>query len=211
MFCPTCGSRIPDDARFCGVCGVKINRPGAAPVPPAQPAPAQPGSVRPTAPVPAPFSAPGVRMPASVRLAAPGSTYELIRLVPLASGVLALVALVLPMFGVGFLGFSGSMNGINMVFGGEVLGYSIDGDPFNLLLLVPGVLGLVSALVLHGRVARVAAIVGGAFGLLLVMALGSSVVDSSVGELQIGFWLFALASIALLASSVAGIVLDKRA
>ena len=98
-----------------------------------------------------------------------------------------------------------------MVFGGEVLGYSIDGDPFNLLLLVPGVLGLVSALVLHGRVARVAAIVGGAFGLLLVMALGSSVVDSSVGELQIGFWLFALASIALLASSVAGIVLDKRA
>ena len=53
MFCAKCGSKLPEDTRFCGACGGMVARPAApqaAPPVPPQPVPAQP--------VPAPAAAP---------------------------------------------------------------------------------------------------------------------------------------------------------
>lgn len=195
MFCPNCGSTIADDARFCGTCGTKIDRPAAMPRPTASP--------RPSAPV-AP-AAPRIKVPTAANASA------LWDHLPLISSVAALVALLLPMFGMGIFGLSASMSGFSMIFGGEMLGSSYDGELANLALLAPGVLGLVSALALRGRAANVAGIAGGVIGVLLTLLLGSVASDTSVGELQIGFWLFALASVALVVAQVRGLVFRGRA
>ena len=48
MFCANCGNELPEGARFCGDCGVKIE-----PVQPAYAASAEPAPVRPAPPPPA--------------------------------------------------------------------------------------------------------------------------------------------------------------
>ena len=40
MFCPTCGSQLPEDAQFCGSCGTQLGEQGLYPVPAAGPMPA---------------------------------------------------------------------------------------------------------------------------------------------------------------------------
>jgi uncharacterized protein (AIM24 family)/RNA polymerase subunit RPABC4/transcription elongation factor Spt4 len=50
MFCTTCGSRMAEDANFCGVCGTRILRAAAPPPAPSPaPAPAVPAQAAPTA------------------------------------------------------------------------------------------------------------------------------------------------------------------
>lgn len=38
MFCPNCGKQLPDDAKFCGGCGNRLEAPQQAPAAPAAPA-----------------------------------------------------------------------------------------------------------------------------------------------------------------------------
>lgn len=189
MFCPNCGSTIADDASFCGICGARIEHPAAAPRRDERPRPGSPVPPR--------------RTPSA-------SSDALLGHAPLVASVLALVALVLPMCGTGFLGFSESMSGLNMIFGGEAFGHSYDGDLSNLLLLAPGILGLVGTFLVHGRVALVTRTVGGALGVLLVLVLGTAASESEGYELQIGFWLLLLASIALIVLSVRDLVTGTR-
>lgn len=190
MFCPNCGSTIADDASFCGICGARIERAAAAPRRDERPRQGSPVPPR--------------RTPAA-------GADALLDHAPLIASVLALVALALPMCGTGFLGFSESMSGLDMIFGGEAFGHSYDGDLSNLLLLVPGVLGLVGTLLAHGRAALVTRAVGGALGVLLVLILGSAASESGDYDLQVGFWLLLLASVALVALSVRGLVAGARA
>ena len=76
MFCPSCGASVPDNARFCGACGARLEptAPTAAPptppvVAPVPPSPASASAVVPAvAPVPRPLASSSV----SVSSAVPG-------------------------------------------------------------------------------------------------------------------------------------------
>lgn len=66
MFCPSCGSQVPDESKFCPSCGASFNSPAAAAQPAATPQPTE-------APVPgtSPVSAPPVPSAAPAGAAAP--------------------------------------------------------------------------------------------------------------------------------------------
>ena len=71
MFCPYCGTKLPDGAAFCGSCGRPLTqqpaaepKPAAADVPPAATAAPTTPAPAPTAPTPAPAAAPTTPAPA---------------------------------------------------------------------------------------------------------------------------------------------------
>lgn len=105
MFCPQCGTQVPDGSGFCPACGASLAigapepppapaaQPPAPPTPPAppiapappQPAASQPTAVQPTVPLPAP---PLAAVAAPAALVAPGSPYPK---APLGGRLLALI------------------------------------------------------------------------------------------------------------------------
>lgn len=100
MFCPGCGAKIDDGARFCPVCGQQIQAATAAPAhtaAPAQPAPAaqpvsaaqpQPGSAFATAPA----------MHAAAPASAVHPALSVTRIIPCALAVIAIVFSFMPWF-----------------------------------------------------------------------------------------------------------------
>lgn len=181
MFCPKCGSQIPDNSIFCDKCGTRV--------------------VSPTTP-----SQGNNKMPLAMNV----DKNQLLELAPLIASVAAIVALFLPMIGVSFFDFSDSASGFNFIFGGEILGQTYEGDFANMLLLAPGVLGLIGTCALHDRPAQIVSIVGGAIGIFTLLIIGSAATPESDATLQIGYWLLFLASVALIALGVYSLVSSKR-
>lgn len=94
MFCPGCGAKIDDGARFCPVCGQQIQAATAAP---AQPAPAaQPVPAAQPQPGPAFAAAPAMRAAAPVSVAQPA--LSITRIIPCALAVIAIVLSFMPWF-----------------------------------------------------------------------------------------------------------------
>lgn len=100
MFCPGCGAKIDDGARFCPVCGQQIQTATAAPAraaAPAQSAPAaQPVSAAQPQPGPAFAAAPAMRAAAPVSVAQPA--LSITRIIPCALAVIAIVLSFMPWF-----------------------------------------------------------------------------------------------------------------
>ena len=96
MFCPGCGAKIDDGARFCPVCGQQIQAATAAP---AQPAPA-------AQPVPAaqPQLGPAFAAAPAMHAAAPASAVHpalsVTRIIPCALAVVAIVLSFMPWFSI---------------------------------------------------------------------------------------------------------------
>lgn len=94
MFCPGCGAKIDDGARFCPVCGQQIQAATAAP---AQPAPAaQPVSAAQPQPGPAFAAAPVMHAAAPVSVAQP--VLSITRIIPCALAVIAIALSFMPWF-----------------------------------------------------------------------------------------------------------------
>lgn len=108
MFCPGCGAKIDDGARFCPVCGQQIQAataaPGhaAAPAQPqhaAQPAPtAQPAPAAQPQPGPAFAAAPAMHAAAPVPAAQPA--LPITRIIPCALAIIAIILSFMPWFNI---------------------------------------------------------------------------------------------------------------
>lgn len=100
MFCPGCGAKIDDGARFCPVCGQQIQTATAAPAraaAPAQSAPAaQPVSAAQPQPGPAFAAAPAMHAAAPVSVAQPA--LSITRIIPCTLAVIAIVLSFMPWF-----------------------------------------------------------------------------------------------------------------
>lgn len=93
MFCPGCGAKIDDGARFCPVCGQQIQAATAAPAP--APAPAQPTPA--AQPVPAAQPQPGPAF-AAAPASAVHPALSIARIIPCALAVVAIVLSFMPWF-----------------------------------------------------------------------------------------------------------------
>ena len=94
MFCPGCGAKIDDGARFCPVCGQQIQAATAAPA--RATAPAQPVSAAQPQPGPAFAAAPAVHAAAPVSVAQPA--LSITRIIPCVLAVVAIVLSFMPWF-----------------------------------------------------------------------------------------------------------------
>lgn len=182
MFCPKCGNQIPDGSKFCPKCGSQL---GQAPAPAA----AQPAA--------SPYVAP-------VR-ATPGT--DVLKIGRIVAAAVAIIAFFLPIVSFGAFGISASMSPMQMATGTQVMGFDMDGQAENFLFLAIGVLALVLAL-LPGRAGAIGGIVSGVLtiGFLLLwqsQAIGDA---GSYATLEIGFYLYILAGLALAALGIASLV-----
>lgn len=102
MFCPGCGAKIDDGARFCPVCGQQIQAATAAPAHAA--APAQPQHAAQPAPAVQPQLAPAFAAAPAMHAAAPVSAVRpalsITRIIPCALAIIAIILSFMPWFSV---------------------------------------------------------------------------------------------------------------
>ena len=189
MFCPSCGAENPEGARFCSVCGA-----GFGP----RPVPTRPAGAAPFA---RPQGRPATR--AGVPLAS-FLTPDLVRKVALGSSAAIVLAFFLPLASLDWA--DASISGMQMAFGAKVAGMRVEGDPTNVLLLICGVAGLASTLLLGGRARCAGQVASGALeALLLAVIAGSEAFAGGGLEAGVGLWLAALAALALAAAGAWGL------
>lgn len=102
MFCPGCGAKIDDGARFCPVCGQQIQAATAAPTHAA--APAQPQHAAQPAPAVQPQPGPAFAAAPAMHAAAPVSAVHpalsITRIIPCALAIIAIILSFMPWFSV---------------------------------------------------------------------------------------------------------------
>lgn len=102
MFCPGCGAKIDDGARFCPVCGQQIQAATAAPAHAA--APAQPQHAAQPAPAVQPQPGPAFAGAPAMHTAAPVSAVRpalsITRIIPCALAIIAIILSFMPWFSV---------------------------------------------------------------------------------------------------------------
>lgn len=102
MFCPGCGAKIDDGARFCPVCGQQIKAATAAPAHAA--APAQPQHAAQPTPTVQPQPAPAFAAAPAMHAVAPASAVRpalsITRIIPCALAIIAIILSFMPWFSV---------------------------------------------------------------------------------------------------------------
>lgn len=211
MFCPKCGAKNEDGAKFCGACGAPIPQPESTPAPGTQPAGAPaPGQVPGPVPGPAPTPSP-ISGGASQLGNLAGNLGGILPLARIIAGAVMIVCFFLPLYSLAGLI---SVSAMQMTFGIDFYGSHLDGSFENVLFLVAGILVLVAAFAVKGKPGDILTIVGGALSFILVIAVASAANDQMGGYLTvdyaIGAWLYILAGIACIAIGVLSMVGSKK-
>lgn len=217
MFCPKCGTKNADEAKFCVECGAALpSRPQASAAAPQATTPQASPSPQPTgAPTsqPNPFATPkqqanpfGANAPA-VLSSLPSDPVMLAGLV---AGVVMVISFFLPLVGLSAFGHSYSMSGFGMTFGSKYL----SGEFTNIVYLIPGIAALlVGLLVKKPQPRAIAQIVIGAITIIAFLAFMGYVNDNTygVGKMSLAFYLFIICAIVLIACGIKTILDNKKA
>lgn len=187
MFCPKCGSQVPDGTRFCPSCGAKLSA--------AAPTPGAPATGPATTPV------------------AGGGALPLARVVRLVAAAAMIVSFFLPLAGMSVLGHDFSFSAFQGAFGMEFMGSHFEGDLEFALFVIPGIAALLSALLAKAKVGDILAIVCGA-AIVVLLWLNMSEANDMLGgyvdiDMLVGGWLYLISGIASIAGGVMGLVTDK--
>lgn len=206
MFCPKCGAKNEDGAKFCGACGAPIPQPASAPAPDAQPAGAPaPGQVPGPVPGPVPGSAPTpspIASGASQLGSLAGNIGGILPLARIIAGAVLVIAFFLPFYSIyGIF----DMSPMQMTFGVDFYGSHIDGEIRNLYYLIPGIGTLIAAFVYKNKQGDIATLAAGVLGLIfLFITLEDGV------SLAFGGWLYVLASIVCIAIGALQLIANRK-
>lgn len=215
MFCPKCGTKNADEAKFCVECGATLpSRPQApAATQPTQTPASAPQPTGAPAPQPNPFAAPkqqanpfGANAPA-VLSSLPSDPFALAGIV---AAIVMVISYFLPLVGVSVYGFSYSMSGFNMTFGGKYF----SGEFTNVIYLVPGIAALlVGLLVKKPQPRAIAQIAIGAITIVAFLAFMGYINEETygVGKMSLAFYLFIICGIVLVACGIKAILDNKKA
>lgn len=194
MFCPQCGAENKNEAKFCSSCGAPIEaRHQAA----AAAAAANAANAQPNTPTGAPTAAP-----------APAKKERAYDVVGAALGAVLLIGFFLPVIGASGFGISVSISASGLAFGND---YGLT-EPLAFFLIVPGIVALALAFLLKPIFARGAAFAGvGAVSLIALIALQNYINSQTMGivNMQLGYYVLLLASVALLAWGVK-LIMDAK-
>ena len=184
MFCPKCGNQIPDGSRFCPKCGNQFATAAA------------PQSAQPAA-QPSPYAAKPVS-------ATPAT--DVLKIARIVAAAVAIIAFFLPIVSIGAFGISASMSPMQMATGANVMGFDMDGQAENFLFLVIGIAALVVAF-LPNRAGGIGSIVVGVIMVAFLLLWQGQALDGagSYATLGIGFYLYIIAGIALVALGIAAL------
>lgn len=215
MFCPKCGTKNADEAKFCVECGTTLPSRPQAPAA-ARPAQAPASAPQPTgapAPQPNPFATPkqqanpfGANAPA-VLSSLPSDPVMFAGLV---AGFVMVISFFLPLVSLSAFGYSYSMSGFGMTFGSKYL----SGEFTNIVFLIPGIAALlVSLLVKKPQPRAIAQIAIGAITIIAFLAFMGYVNDNTygVGKMSLAFYLFIICAIALIVCGIKTILDSKKA
>lgn len=215
MFCPKCGTKNADEAKFCVECGATLpSRPQApaAAQPTQTPAPAPQPTGAPK-PQPNPFDAPkqqanpfGANAPA-VLSSLPSDPFALAGIV---AGVVMVISYFLPLVGVSVYGFSYSMSCFNMTFGSKYA----SGVFADVIFLAPGIAALLVALLVKKPQPRaIAQIAIGAITIIAFLAVMRYINAETYGiaQMSLAFYLFIICGIVLVACGIKTILDSKKA
>lgn len=217
MFCPKCGTKNADEAKFCVECGTTLpSRPQASAAAPQATAPQASQSPQPTGAStsqPNPLAAPkqqanpfGANAPA-VLSSLPSDPVMFAGLV---AGFVMVISFFLPLVSLSAFGYSYSMSGFGMTFGSKYL----SGEFTNIVFLIPGIAALlVSLLVKKPQPRAIAQIVIGAITTIAFLAFMGYVNDNTygVGKMSLAFYLFIICAIALIVCGIKTILDNKKA
>lgn len=222
MFCPKCGTKNADEAKFCVECGTTLPSRPQAPAA-AQPAQAPASAPQPTgapAPQPNPFATPkqqanpfGANAPA-VLSSLPSDPVMFAGLV---AGFVMVISYFLPLVGVSVYGFSYSMSCFNMTFGSKYA----NGVFADVIFLAPGIAALLVALLVKKPQPRAIAQI--AIGVITIIAflvvMGHLLAVMSyinaetygIAQMSLAFYLFIICGIVLVACGIKTILDSKKA
>lgn len=202
MFCPKCGSQLPDDAKFCGNCGAQIQAPAAAT--------SAPGTSSAPGTTPTPNATPNTFASSTSSARVASNNAALLRMAKLIAGAVMLVSFFLPLYGIASLI---NVSAMQMTFGITIMGSHIDGEFINVLFLAPGILCLVGTLVFKEKQGSILNIIGG-LGAILLVFLISNQANAEMGgyisvNFELGAWLYIIAGIVSIVGGVLDLVSSK--
>lgn len=213
MFCPKCGTKNADEAKFCVQCGATLSSRPQAPAA-AQPAQAPASAPQPTgapAPQPNPFAAPkqqanpfGANAPA-VLSSLPSDPFALAGIV---AGVVLILSVFLPLVNLSAFGYSCSISALDLV------GMKSGVVNSNLIFLVPGIAALLVTFLVKKPMPRaIAQIVIGVITIIFFIFFFHSMRDESYGiaQMSLAFYLFIICGIILVACGIKTILDSKKA
>ena len=215
MFCPKCGTKNADEAKFCVECGATLpSLPRASAAAPQAAVPQAAGTPQPAGapkPQPNPFAEPkqqaspfGANAPA-VLSSLPSDPFALAGSV---AGVVLILSFFLPLVNLSAFGYSCSISALDLV------GMKSGVLNSNLIFLVPGIAALLVTLLVKKPMPRaIAQIVIGVITIIFFIFFFHSMRDESYGiaQMSLAFYLFIICGIVLVACGIKTILDNKKA
>lgn len=168
MFCTHCGTKMPEDSKFCPSCGFQTGIPSQ---PPMQTPETQPPAAQPVAPQ-------------------KNSRHDICGVIQLVASLIAAGCYFLPYVTIGAFGISAGLSPYTLTTGINVLGYTFGGNPKAVIALLLPLAGAISVLVFPARFAQYCGFFTSVAMIYFCFGISSSVKEySSVMAYSYGFYI----------------------
>lgn len=187
MFCPKCGTQLPNEAKFCNKCGEAIPAGSNAGV--------------------------GSSSSSTAVEAALQGRIDVFKVASVILAALLCAAYFIPMVTASVLGFTASMSMKDLTFGMQVYGSSINGSPAAAVAIILPIIALaIAVFAKEAPVRSLATILDAVILLVLTIIIQGQFNETGYGLfiMAAGYWVYIFGTIAQIALSIACIVKNVR-